>query len=221
MPARNQNAWASSTTDAAAGNRAWGLGLGIGRIRNSNKNGTAQVWPVRGGNKVPVDVKPGSCPNPINLKNQGRIPVAILGTFDLDVSTIDVATLRLEGVAPIHSSIEDVGTPFSYLSGKSDCDEDCNDDGPDGLDDLALKFLAQDLVAALGDPGHGECLVLTLTGNLKAEYGATPIEGEDVVAILKPANSGGNNRNLDAFEEKRRKNRKREGAVEIQQVDPR
>ena len=44
-----------------------------------------------------------SCPNPINTKDRGRLPVAILGSKDLDVTHIDPVSLRLEylaGVAP-------------------------------------------------------------------------------------------------------------------------
>jgi hypothetical protein len=60
---------------------------------------------------VDIDIKPGSCPNPLNLKSKGVLPVAILGSEDLDVSTIDVDTIRLEGVAPLRSRLEDVATP--------------------------------------------------------------------------------------------------------------
>jgi len=60
-----------------------------------------------------VDIKPTSCPNPLNTKSQGVLPAAILGTKDFDVSTINVSTVRLEGVEPIRSSVEDVATPVS------------------------------------------------------------------------------------------------------------
>jgi len=35
--------------------------------------------------EVPVDIKPTSCPNPLNVKSRGVLPVAILGTADFDV----------------------------------------------------------------------------------------------------------------------------------------
>jgi len=35
------------------------------------------------------DIKPGSCPNPINRNKKGVLPVAICGTEDFDVTTID------------------------------------------------------------------------------------------------------------------------------------
>jgi hypothetical protein len=197
------NFW-SSTTSAANSNRAWNLGMGIGRIADAPKGQLNQVWPVRGGTKVPVDVKPGSCPNPVNFKSQGVLPIAILGTLDLDVTTIDPVTIRLEGIAPLRSSFEDVATPFEPLTGKAHCESDCLDDGPDGWLDLTLKFKTQDVVAVLSDAGSGECRVLMLTGNLKEEFDSTPIEGEDVVLIL---NEGGGRRSrgsLDRAADRRR-----------------
>lgn len=129
---------------------------------------------------VAVDIKPLSCPNPLNVKKKGVLPVAILGTDELDVTTIDPASVRLEGVAPLRWSIKDVATPFNGVS-NDDC-LDCTKDGPDGWDDLTLKFDAQEVVTALGEVE--DCLVLTLTGELKEEYGGTFFVGEDVVAIL-------------------------------------
>ena len=41
----------------------------------------------------------------------------------------------------------------------------------------------QAVVAALGPVTNGEVRVLALTGNLKEEYGGTPIYGEDVMII--------------------------------------
>jgi hypothetical protein len=40
-------------------------------------------------------------------------------------------------------------------------------------------------VAALGDVNDGDVLALHLTGNLKEEHTGTPIQGEDVVRIIK------------------------------------
>lgn len=123
--------------------------------------------------EVPVDVKPMSWPNPLNVNKKGVLPVAILGTEDLDVTQIDPATILLEGVAPLRWALEDVGTSDDPLA------------GPDGIMDLSLKFEAQEIVAALGDVSDGEVLALHLTGNLKEEHSGTPIQGEDVVRIIK------------------------------------
>lgn len=134
---------------------------------------------------VPVDVKPTSCPNPLNVKSKGVLPVAILGMEDFDVEQVDPASVRLEGVAPLRWALEDVATPFEPFIGKEDCFEDCTTEGPDGYLDLTLKFKTQEIIAALGEVSHGTCLVLALTGNLKENFESMPFVGEDVVWILK------------------------------------
>lgn len=133
---------------------------------------------------VPVDIKPQSCPNPLNVNSGGVLPAAILGTVNLDVATIDPASIRLQGVAPVRSAFEDVATPLVPFVGKESA-FDCTATGPDGLMDLTLKFDHQAVMAALGAVTDGEVLVLKLTGNLLQEFGGIPIEGEDVVSILK------------------------------------
>lgn len=132
--------------------------------------------------QVPVDVKPQSCPNPLNFKDQGVLPVAIVGTAGFDVSQVDPASVLLEGVAPLRWSDEDVATPFEPLVGKEDC-MDCTTDGPDGVQDLSLKFDAQEVIAALGNFDGPACVVVHLTGNLKEEFGGAAIAGEDVVRV--------------------------------------
>jgi len=134
--------------------------------------------------EVPVDIKPQSCPNPLNVKSNGVLPVAIVGTDELDVTIVDPASVRLIGVAPLRGSYEDVVTPFEPYLGK-ESQYDCTEEGPDGYLDLTLKFDIQEIVAALGDVNDGDVIALTLTGNLYEEYNGTPIVGEDVVIILK------------------------------------
>ena len=146
--------------------------------------------------EVPLDIKPTSCPNPLNTKSNGVIPVAILGTEDFDITEIDPATVRLQGILPLRWALEDVATPFELYIGKTDCDNDCNTLGPDGYTDLTLKFDAKELINVFGadtleitdaevttyELEDGACLVLKLTGEL---YDGIPIYGEDVVRILK------------------------------------
>jgi hypothetical protein len=141
---------------------------------------------------VSVDIKPGSCPNPINVKSKGVLPAAIMGTDNFDVTTIDPASLRLrlkgtedEGVAPLRWALADVGEPFDPFIGKEDCFEDCADCScADSSLDLVFHFDTQEVVAALGDVYDGDCLVLEIIGALKEEYNGTSIVGEDVVWIL-------------------------------------
>ncbi len=135
---------------------------------------------------VPVDIKPQSCPNPLNIKAKGVLPVAILGTGEFDVSDINPQSLQLLGVVPVRHALEDVATPFVPSNGNNN-DHECTDAGPDGFTDMTLKFDAQAVIqaieASLGRPvTDGEELVLPLEGEL---FDGTPFVGEDVVVILK------------------------------------
>ena len=134
---------------------------------------------------VPVDIKPGSCPNPVNVKSKGVLPVAILGTEVFDVTTIDPTTLTLsrEGievsVPQIRYAYEDVATPFQGEL----CD--CHDLNGDGYLDLTIKFNVPALVDTLNlNKVIREIIPLTISGNLKEENGGTEIKGKDCVWVL-------------------------------------
>jgi parallel beta-helix repeat protein len=135
--------------------------------------------------EVYVDIKPGSWPNPINIKDKGVIPVAICGTEDFNVYTVDPATIRItingveEGVAPLRWSYEDAATPWTGAPGGG------HDLTGDGYLDLCLKFSNQAVVNILGLHKHlGETLPLTIKGVLKEDYGSLHFEGQDYVWIL-------------------------------------
>jgi hypothetical protein len=134
-----------------------------------------------------IDIKPGSCPNPINLKAKGVLPVAICGTYDFDVTTIDPETILLTregyedvGVSPLRWSYEDVATPYI---GEEECG--CHDLNGDGIMDLSLKFKKQEIVNTLElENVEGETIPLIITGNLKEDEGGTPIIGKDCIWVL-------------------------------------
>lgn len=109
---------------------------------------------------VSIDIKPGSCPNPLNVKSKGVLPVAIIGTIAFDVYDIDLSTLQLKGIAPIREEFEDVATPFNGAS-IDDC-FDCTEQGPDGFVDLVLHFDTEEIVAILGSVSDGSCLEVEL-----------------------------------------------------------
>lgn len=143
---------------------------------------------------VPLDIKPGSCPNPLNRKSHGKLPVAILGTTGFDVSMIDVATIMLsradgigETVAPLQGPpgpgihMEDVGTPF--------CGEacDCHEMECDGICDLTMKFSTPEVVQMLEladvEPGT---LELVVSGCL---MDGTPFSASDCVLLRAHGNA--------------------------------
>ena len=164
--------------DLTANQIVGALGLGFG-VEIYDPSWAPSDRPIR--MVVSIDIRPCCCPNLLNLKSKGILPVAILGTEDLDVYDIDVATVDIEGVGPIRSNYEDVATPFDPSVDIMDC-YDCTSEGPDGYTDLTLKFDTQEVVTAIGAVTDGECLELWLTGELSD---GTPIEGVDVVLIRK------------------------------------
>jgi len=135
--------------------------------------------------QVNVDIKPNSCPNPLNVGPytreqgnipQGKLPAAILGTEDFDVTTIDPSTVTLEGVSPLRWAFEDVAAPV--VDPQDTCD--CTEDSADGYLDLTLKFSRAEIIEALNQPPNGE-LPLTMAGML---YDGTEFEGVDCVVIM-------------------------------------
>lgn len=153
--------------------------------RDPMGNPATCTFDVTVGLSVPLDIRPGHCPNEINLNASGVVPVAIMGSSLFDLARIDPASLRLEGVAPSLWTLEDVGGPYAPFTGKDDC-EDCNRAKKDRIPDLSLKFSSEELRNALGDAMAGECRVLRLTGQT---IDGCPIVGEDVVRIKHVANA--------------------------------
>jgi len=137
---------------------------------------------------VYVDIKPGSWPNPINVGSKGVFAVAICGTEDFDVTTIDPATVKIyiegieEGVPALRWSYEDVATPYTGEPGGGHAL------GGDGYLDLVLHFDTQAVVTALGLGSHvGETIPLIIRGNLYEEFNGTAIQGQDYVRIQEPS----------------------------------
>jgi hypothetical protein len=128
--------------------------------------------------QVPVDIKPMSCPNPLQNTGSGVLPVAILGTDEFDVSMVDPQTVLLEGVPAIRWNFEYASKPYEPYTGKESCDQ-CTRHNDRYLD-LVLKFDKSAVTEALGNVEYGECRVLHLTGKL---FDGTDIYGEDVVVI--------------------------------------
>jgi hypothetical protein len=125
---------------------------------------------------VDIDIKPGSCPNPFNLTSMGVTPAAILGSEELDVTTIDPASVRLEGVPALRSSLEDVATPVMG----NECA--CSTDGADGYMDMTVKFRSPLLTAEIADDAApGAVLKLTLSAFLED---GTLVEGTDCIVLV-------------------------------------
>ncbi|MDH3216946.1 MAG: hypothetical protein OEN01_11760, partial [Candidatus Krumholzibacteria bacterium] len=157
---------------------------------DADGDGTGDLCDVPSVVTAHLDIKPGSCPNPFNLKlydflddgkptKGGVLPVAILGSASFDVAEIDITTLSLEGVAPRQKGggpkFEDVATPFVG----AECS--CTDAGPDGITDLMMHFSSQEVAAAVPIGVGGEKRALTLTGQL---LDGTSFEASDCVTFV-------------------------------------
>lgn len=131
-----------------------------------------------------LDIKPGSCINPLNVKSHGILTMAILGTEDFDVEEIDATTVMLmDELAPVRRiRVEDVGAPPA--DGFGDCG-DCPGLEPDGYLDLVMKFKTDELVA-LGVFVSAGFVELTLNGEL---MDGTPFVATDCVFPLHVVSS--------------------------------
>ncbi len=112
---------------------------------------------------VPIDIKPGSLPNSINLSAAGVVPVAILSSATFDAMQVNPATVTLAG-----AKVKLIGKGDKYSCSA----EDVNGDGR--LDLVCHVVTAQFLI----EPGDSIAV-------LEAEtFGGTSIRGEDSIQIV-------------------------------------
>lgn len=124
-------------------------------------------WGVDGGPTrvdAAIDVRPGSSENPLNPGSQGVVPVALLGSPDLDVMNVDPASLLLgvDGAAVVGSSVV-------FL--------DANDDG---WNDLVGNYPVPDTGTAYGDTS------ICLTG---ATFDGVEVAGCDAIRTVPQSGS--------------------------------
>lgn len=145
----------------------------------AGKNLDFVVWGDNGNNKttevsvtitvlkqvVAIDIKPGSEPNSINLCSNGAVPVAVLGSAELDVANINTTTLKFAD-----AEIKVVGKKDRSLCTYEDVNED-------GMTDLVCHFVTTDIEGVDGDS-----MSATVTGEL---LNGIFIEGTDSVNIVK------------------------------------
>lgn len=120
--------------------------------------------------EVAIDVKPGNDNeiDPINLKSQGSLPLAVFSTPDFDATTLDVSTLALGDPNLIQIATVVWGNPQDV-------------DG-DGLLDAILHFSANELVD--GGALNASTTELLLTGGTTD---GQAIFGKDQVRIVAGA----------------------------------
>ena len=142
--------------DDELGNQGAVLQLTFGDHRNLHPRWADVHFEVT----VTIDIKPGSDPNSINLKDSDVVALAILSTPDFDASSV------------IPSSVE-FGPDGATIAHRAGHLEDVRP--KDGLLDLVLHFRTRDTGIACGDTSA------TLTGETFSDQA---IEGEDSVRIV-------------------------------------
>lgn len=113
------------------------------------------------GLEVAIDIKPGGDANRLNADASGVIPVAVLGSSELKVRQISVATLQLDGMKV---KANDRGHMLAHYA----------DVNGDGIEDLVVQFANTGEIPA-------QATSATLTGSL---FDATPIRGSDAITLV-------------------------------------
>lgn len=165
-------------------------GSGIETVVGSLNRPFGIALDLRAPVKAAHDIKPGSCPNPLNAQSEGVTPITLLGTDTLDVINVDLESLslsRADGVGGslrpvLHHHVSDVGTPFYGAA----CE--CHVLRGDGIADLNMRFSTQEIVQALellvGD--HEDVIELIINGRL---VDGREFEALDCITLVGHANA--------------------------------
>ena len=124
---------------------------------------------------LPLDVRPGFCPNPVVPNANGVVTVTVPGTVSVNPAnaTMVDGTVQLElagGGAPVQPYRRSPAS-LTYVVGDSVTPffgSNCNVSGPDGIDDWTFEFSVADLRDAFGLSGMnpGDAVQVQLTGRV-------------------------------------------------------
>ncbi len=134
------NVFATMTFDPQAnqGNRTLSSNLCQSHSNDDEPPPPPPPPPVPGAVSITIDLKPYGKTTEIVAHSHGAIQLAVFGSDDLDVSDLDVNSLRL---GPAGASPEKSGRSYGKLK----------DENHDGITDLRLKFRASDTGLQPGD----------------------------------------------------------------------
>ena len=136
--------------------------------------------------RASVDIRSGSCPNPLNLRASGVLPVAVSWVDQGRLGQIDPSSATLEGIRP-YRAIPPSGAAAPQISGGgAPCA--CEEVADPGAGRWLFLFPVRDLAAALSAPAVGETRPLHFSALLDD---GTPVEGQDCVKLVGPPHSTG------------------------------
>ena len=103
------------------------------------------------GEMVPatIDIRPGGYPNPVNLRSEGLVPVALLGSETFDVYSVDLSTVRFHPMGRCEQAATAVKHVFTDVN-------------KDGYGDILFHFVTGEVGFQAGDTAA--CLHGDLTG---------------------------------------------------------
>jgi probable HAF family extracellular repeat protein len=133
-----------------------------GFAETTNFDEHAVIWSRNTLLTIGIDIKPGSYPNCFNLNGQGVIPVALLGSPDLNVLDIDQGSLLFEGL-----SVRVRGNRWPQCS--------VEDSNSDAFGDLVCQFVDD----STNWTGGGA--TAKVVGRL---FDGTTITGEDSICVV-------------------------------------
>ena len=160
-----------------------------GSIQPGN-NGETWIYTTVDAVQAFMDI--GFCgnPNSFNCKQKGVLPVTIFGSSGIDVSAIEISTLRLclandpdSCVSPVDAEFpEDRGNPLTDL-GTSQCVG--NLANPDGLDDLGVLFVAREVAelidcSKLGKKATSPTLIIKGELSNGTQFISTPADDKGI-----------------------------------------
>lgn len=135
-----------------------------------------------------LDIKPGTCPNRVNPKARGVVTAVLGGDEAFDITQVDMGTLLLRRADGVGESVAPkLGPPGPGVhigdrasAGSEACA--CDGSGPDGIDDLVLRFDVAEVAERLelGTLPAGSSVMLMLTGSL---LDGTSFEATDCILI--------------------------------------
>jgi hypothetical protein len=130
-----------------------------------------------------LDLFPDACPNELNPGSRGALWAALVGSADLDVNDIQIATVSLNTFDFAGASLESGQYRIwdSTTIPDGSFEPDCTPNGPDGFDDLNLKFDLEDVARLLGPNAMGDEARLVVSGLMTD---GTPFKAEDRIRIV-------------------------------------